>query len=129
MDWPPRIRRKRAGDAIVGLQTLTGGLFLGVFTATEAGVAGMFAALLFGTIHRLRSGATWLEIGVMLRDSIIGTLTGTASVFLLIIGVAALTRAMALSRVPNGLAMLIVDLGLIFFPGTVTWLPGASAVS
>lgn len=102
------------GLAPIALVVLTviGGLFLGIFTATEAGVAGMFAALLFGIWHKRRSGASWREIGTMLRESLIGTLTGTASVFLLILGVVVLTRAMALSQVPNGLAQLIVDLGL-----------------
>jgi C4-dicarboxylate transporter DctM subunit len=48
----------------------------------------------------------------MMRESLVGTLTGSASVFLLILGVHALTRAMALSQVPNELAQLIVDMGL-----------------
>ena len=106
-------------DSLIGLIPIAlvvvvviGGLFVGVFTATEAGVAGMIAALFFGTLHQVRSGASRREIVTMFRESIIGTLTGTASVFLLIIGVVALTRAMALSQVPNGLAQLIVDMGL-----------------
>lgn len=89
-----------------------GGLMAGIFTATEAGVFGMLAALFFGTIHQLRQGAGARGIGAMLWESMIGTLRGTASVFLLIIGVAALARAMALSQVPNALAASIVDLGL-----------------
>ncbi|MDP3895720.1 MAG: TRAP transporter large permease subunit [Mesorhizobium sp.] len=91
---------------------IIGGLFAGIFTATESGVFGMLAALLFGTAHQLRSGSSWRQIGVTLRESIGGTLTGTASIFLLIIGVVVLTRAMALSQVPNTLATLIVDMGL-----------------
>ncbi len=91
---------------------IIGGLFAGIFTATESGVFGMLAALLFGTIHQLRSGDSWRQIGATLRESIVGTLTGTASVFLLIIGVVVLTRAMALSQVPNTLATVIVDMGL-----------------
>lgn len=94
------------------VSTVIGGMFVGVFTATEAGVAGMFAALLFGVAHKRQNNASWKEIGVMLRESVVGTLTGTASIFLLIMGVVVLTRAMALSQVPNGLAQLIVDMGL-----------------
>ncbi len=97
--------------AIVVLLVI-GGLFAGVFTATESGVFGMIAALAFGTIHRLREGATLKDIWTMVKESTIGTLTGTASVFLLILGVEVLTRAMALSQVPNSLAQLIVDMGL-----------------
>lgn len=89
-----------------------GGLMAGVFTATEAGVFGMLAALFFGTIHLLRQGEGARGVWAMLWESMVGTLRGTASVFLLIIGVAALARAMALSQVPNALAASIVDLGL-----------------
>lgn len=89
-----------------------GGLFAGIFTATESGVFGMLAALIFGVAHQFRQGATLRSIWTMLRESAVGTLTGTASVFLLILGVEVLTRAMALSQVPNSLAQLIVDLGL-----------------
>lgn len=89
-----------------------GGLFAGIFTATEAGVFGMFAALILGTFHMLRAGAGWRAVFDMLRDAISGTLSGTAAIFLLIIGVAVLARAMALSQVPNFLAQEIADLGL-----------------
>jgi len=89
-----------------------GGLFAGIFTATESGVFGMLAALLMGINHMLRIGKSWREIVGMMREALVGTLTGTASVFLLIVGVHVLTRAMALSQVPNELAQLIVEMGL-----------------
>jgi C4-dicarboxylate transporter DctM subunit len=89
-----------------------GGLFAGIFTATESGVFGMLAALLMGIHHMMRAGKSWREVGGMARESLVGTLTGTASVFLLIVGVHVLTRAMALSQVPNELAQVIVDMGL-----------------
>ena len=96
--------------AIVVLVVI-GGLFAGIFTATEAGVVGMLTSLFFGTIRRLRDDGSWRDVGVMIRESIVGTLTGTASVFLLILGVVVLTRAMALSQVPNSLAQAIVEMG------------------
>lgn len=89
-----------------------GGLFAGIFTATESGVYGMFAALLFGIVHQFRTGGSWSGVRTMVQESVIGTLLGTASVFLLILGVEVLTRAMALSQVPNTLAQAIVDMGL-----------------
>jgi C4-dicarboxylate transporter, DctM subunit len=89
-----------------------GGLFAGVFTATESGVFGMLTALLFGIFHMLRSGQSLRDIATMIKESLIGTLTGSASVFLLLLGVHALTRAMALSQVPHELAELIVGMGL-----------------
>lgn len=89
-----------------------GGLFTGIFTATEAGVCGMFAALILGVFHQIRIGTTWYTIARMLREAVLGTLTGTASVFLLIVGVAVLTRTMALSQVPNFIATEVAELGL-----------------
>jgi len=96
----------------VVVMIVIGGLFAGIFTATESGVFGMIAALVMGINHMLRDGRSWRQIGGMVRESLVGTLTGTASVFLLIVGVHVLTRAMALSQVPNELAQLIVELGL-----------------
>lgn len=97
---------------MVVVAIIIGGLFAGIFTATESGVFGVIAALLFGTAHQLRRGESLSGVLRTVRESVNGTLTGTASVFLLIIGVAVLTRAMALSQVPNTLAIVIVDLGL-----------------
>ncbi|MCB1464098.1 MAG: TRAP transporter large permease [Nitratireductor sp.] len=106
--------RSLLGVIPIGIVVLIviGGLFAGVFTATEAGVYGMIAALIFGMLHQLAARTPLRTIGAMIRDSLIGTLTSTASVFLLIIGVAVLTRAMALSQVPNFIASEVVDLGL-----------------
>lgn len=121
--WAPRIDmshitwamrwRSLAGVAPVAAVVLIviGGLMAGLFTATEAGVFGMLGALLFGIINMVHAGRG-NEIWGMLKESFSGTLTGTASIFLLIIGVVVLTRAMALSQVPNALAGLIVDMGL-----------------
>lgn len=89
-----------------------GGMLAGIFTATESGVFGMLAALVMGIFHMVRGGRSWREVATMIRESLVGTLTGVASVFLLIVGVHVLTRAMALSQVPNELAQLIVDMGL-----------------
>lgn len=97
--------------AVVVLAVI-GGLFAGVFTATEAGVFGMLTALVFGVTQLLRSGAGWRGVCGMMREALEGTLTGTASVFLLIVGVAVLTRAMALSQVPNFIASGVADMGL-----------------
>lgn len=96
----------------VVVMIVIGGMFAGVFTATESGVFGMLAALIMGIYHMVRSGKPLREIVGMIRESLVGTLTGVASVFLLIVGVHVLTRAMALSQVPNELAQLIVDMGL-----------------
>lgn len=121
--WAPRIDtsgitwamrwRSLMGVLPVALVVLIviGGLMAGIFTATEAGVFGMLGALILGIINMVHAGRGGDVMG-MLKESLSGTLTGTASIFLLIIGVVVLTRAMALSQVPNALAGLIVDMGL-----------------
>ncbi|MBL4810866.1 MAG: TRAP transporter large permease subunit [Rhodobacteraceae bacterium] len=88
-----------------------GGLLGGIFTTTEAGVFGMITALILGVFHQRRGGQSWADVRRMVASSVTGALTGTASVFLLIVGVVVLTRAMALSQVPNALAQGIVDMG------------------
>ncbi|MBV7379975.1 TRAP transporter large permease [Maritimibacter dapengensis] len=111
--WPMRWRALIEGLPIaIVIIIVIGGLFAGIFTATEAGVCGMIAALILGVIHQLRLRTHVREILAMLREALIGTLTGTASVFLLIVGVAVLTRAMALSQVPNFIASGIAEMGL-----------------
>lgn len=111
--WPMRLRSlvDVVPIAIV-VGVVIGGLFTGIFTATESGVFGMLCALILGVFHMFRMGTGWREVGAMLRGSINGTLVSTASVFLLILGVEVLTRAMALSQVPNALSMMIIDMGL-----------------
>jgi tripartite ATP-independent transporter DctM subunit len=98
----------------VGIVVLVviGGMFAGIFTATESGVFGMLAALFLGIHHMLRSGRSLRDVFTMMRESLVGTLLGVASVFVLIIGVQVLTRAMALSQLPNEVVQLIVDLDL-----------------
>lgn len=89
-----------------------GGIFLGIFTATEAGVFGALAALLMGAISKYVAERSASSLWVMLRESIRITLMGTASIFLLLTGVVALTRVVALSQIANTLADAIVNLGL-----------------
>ncbi|MBF0673346.1 MAG: TRAP transporter large permease subunit [Salinibacterium sp.] len=89
-----------------------GGLFAGLFTATESAVFGMLVALIFGVAHKLRLTRSWRQVGTMLREAVLGVLTGTASIFLLLLGVEVLTRAIALSQVANVLATSVSDLGL-----------------
>lgn len=111
--WAMRFR-SLAGVLPIGvvIAIVIGGLFAGIFTATEAGVFGMLAALIFGVATQVSAGTPLRDIGGMVKESLVGTLTGTASVFLLIIGVAVLTRAMALSQVPNYIATSVAELGL-----------------
>ena len=96
--------------AILLVIVVIGGLYSGVFTATEAGAAGALVALIL---------ASWRMCGSNLatRAKAIGsTLAETArivgSIFLLIIGAAFLNRAFILSGLPVWIASYIEELGL-----------------
>jgi C4-dicarboxylate transporter DctM subunit len=97
---------------IVVVVIVVGGIFQGIFTATEAGVFGALSAFVMGAIHHLRTERSLRALLRMLRESTVVTLTSTASVFLLLTGVFALTRVVALSQIANELTGWIVDIGL-----------------
>lgn len=80
------------------------GIFLGVFTPTEAGGVG---ALLAIGIAAVRRTLTW----PILRQAITETLSGTASIFMVVIGTVLLARFMALSGVPTFLANALLVTG------------------
>ncbi len=80
------------------------GIFVGVFTPTEAGAVG---ALLAMTLAAVRGRLTWETF----KEAISYTLTGTAGIFMVVIGTVLLTRFMALSRVPDFLADYMMVLG------------------
>jgi tripartite ATP-independent transporter DctM subunit len=80
------------------------GIFLGVFTPTEAGAVGAFLALVIAAIRRT---LTW----AVFRNAVVETLSGTAGIFLVVIGTVLLTRFMALSGLPSFLAEQFIQLG------------------
>lgn len=73
------------------------GIFIGLFTPTEAGAVGAFLAILLA----LARGALSLAA---LKDAVLNTLTGTAGIFMVVIGTVLLARLMALSGVPGHIA-------------------------
>lgn len=77
-----------------------GGLFLGVFTPTEAGAAGASLAVLIGLAKRSLSWAG-------LRDLVVETLQTTAALFIIAIGANMLTRFMAISGAGKDLAAFV----------------------
>lgn len=111
--WAERFRSLLGVLPIIAIVlTVIGGMFLGIFTATEAGAFGAVAALVLGGLHVLRRERSFRALGRMVADSTVATLTGTGSIFLLLLGVFALTRVVALSQIANALAGWVVDLGL-----------------
>jgi C4-dicarboxylate transporter, DctM subunit len=80
------------------------GIFLGVFTPTEAGGVGALLAIVIATVRR---ALTW----AILRKAVLDTLTGTASIFMVVIGTVLLARFMALSGVPTFIANALLVTG------------------
>ncbi|WP_249694293.1 TRAP transporter large permease [Stappia sp. WLB 29] len=70
-----------------------GGIFTGIFTATEAGAIGAFLACIIAAARRQ------LDIRVM-RCALIDTAMGTAAIFIIVVGAALFARFIALSTVP-----------------------------
>lgn len=69
-----------------------GGLYLGVFTPTEAGAFGALGASVLGLVFLGRR-----SFGAAMRATLTSTLTSTAAIFFVIIGALYLTRLLALS--------------------------------
>jgi tripartite ATP-independent transporter DctM subunit len=108
---------------LVIVVVVLGGIYLGVFTATEAGAYGALVTLVLGlglVIARsrksLRSGAGTVPTRRVVRTYFSSTLMDTVStvsaIMLVIVGVYLLTRVMALSGLAKWVANLVIDLGL-----------------
>lgn len=80
------------------------GIFVGIFTPTEAGAVGAFLAILLAWARGALSLAA-------LKDGVLNTLTGTAGIFMVVIGTVLLARLMALSGVPAHIAGGLMVLG------------------
>ena len=109
VDEHPTLQEKmRALREIWPLPLLIGGvltgIFLGVFTPTEAGAVGAFLAMV---IAASQGRLTW----PVLKRAIVQTLSGTAGIFMVVIGTVLLTRFMALSGLPTFLANSLIAWG------------------
>ncbi|MET0735533.1 MAG: TRAP transporter large permease [Microbacterium sp.] len=131
-DAAPRGPRFSWLERFVSLRTLIpiviivivvlGGIYAGVFTATEAGAfgAGITLVLGLGTVilaaRKARRGGMEVSTGAAVRtyfgSTLIETISAVSAVFLLLVGVMLLTRVMALSGLAGWVADLVVDLGL-----------------
>jgi len=80
------------------------GIFLGMFTPTEAGAVGAALAIVLASI---RGSLTWKVI----KQSMQMTLSGSASIFMVVIGTVMLGRFMALSGVPGYISTLFLSTG------------------
>lgn len=106
------------------ITVVLGGIYLGVFTATEAGAFGAFITILLGigavTVTALRGrsrgGATAPGVGNSLRtffsSTLLETVAAVAAIFMLLVGVLLLTRVLALSGLAQQFADVIIGMGL-----------------
>jgi len=99
-----RLRKLRdTWPVLVLLVVVIGGMFSGLFTATEAGAVGAVAAILIGLQRRTLSRAG-------LWSSLRETLVTTSSLFLIAIGANLLTRFLTLSGAGDYIADAIIAL-------------------
>jgi len=87
---------------LVIIFAVIGGLFIGVFTPTEAGAVGALLAFVVAGIR----GKLNLEL---IRKSVSETLVSTAAIFVIAIGAAILTRFLALTGIPDFLSDFVLD--------------------
>lgn len=90
---------------IVLFGIVIGGIYFGVFTATEAGAIGAAGALLAGLT---RKGLTWLNFVA----SLIGAGKIIAMTFIILIGAFILNLFLSLSRLPTEFANFVVGLNV-----------------
>jgi tripartite ATP-independent transporter DctM subunit len=80
------------------------GIFIGLFTPTEAGAIGAAMALVIAQVRRT---LTW----PILWKALTLTLTGTASIFMVVIGTVLLGKFMAVSGVPGAVTAWFMGFG------------------
>ena len=80
------------------------GIFIGLFTPTEAGAVG---AIMSVALALWRRALTWK----VLCEATMNTIVGTAGIFMVVIGTVLLAKLMALSGLPNALTGAMLDLG------------------
>ncbi|MCG7601123.1 TRAP transporter large permease subunit [Halomonas sp. McH1-25] len=85
-----------------------GGIFLGIFSPTEAGAVGTSIAALIALARRTLTLAA-------IKEALISTAVSTASIFIILIGSLFFTRFLALSGVPTAFSELILSVS------TETW--------
>ncbi|UOM37254.1 TRAP transporter large permease [Acuticoccus sp. I52.16.1] len=95
---------KQTWPTLLLILTVFGGLFSGVFTATEAGAVGAMASFVVAALNRSLNGrVVW--------SAVTETTYTTASIFVITIGANLLTRFLSLSDVAGVLSEFVVSFG------------------
>jgi len=103
--WKERFIALRGvvGILIIAI-TVLGGIYVGVWTPTEAGATGSLSTLLLGVLKRR------MTVG-KLSESLTEAARSTAALFVIIIGSMIFVAFMAVSRIPDNLVTFIVSSG------------------
>ncbi len=113
MPWPERMKALAAvWPVLLIFVTVIGGIYSGIFTPTEGAAVGAVAT---GVLAWLRGGLNRRR----LQEAFESTASGTAMVFMIVLGAAAYNTFLALSQLPQELALWVGDQG--FSPFTVLW--------
>ncbi|QCU79584.1 TRAP transporter large permease subunit (plasmid) [Citricoccus sp. SGAir0253] len=113
VSWSEKFKAlSRAIPLAVVAVIVIGGIASGVFTPTESAAVGAIVAIVLGWATRPGEPRTWRSFYRYCIDVVGVSAISTAGIFLLLIGVHALTRVVTLSRLANGLTDQIVGLGL-----------------
>lgn len=102
-DWRARFRAlSRIGGVVLLFILIMGGIFIGVFTPSEAGAVGAAGALLFATA---RGKITWS----VLLSSLIEAVRITAIIFIVLFGSLVLNQFVNVAGLPRAMASMILD--------------------
>ena len=99
--WKERLKSiAQLGETIAVFVLVIGGLFMGLFTPTEAAAVGVFGVLLVSMIRRQ---LTWQRF----MDALYGTLGTSCMVMMLIAGAMIFGKFLAVTRIPFNIASWI----------------------
>lgn len=111
LPWPERLKALAAVWPVITIfAVVVGGIYGGVFTPTEGAAIGAMGT---GILAWANGGLSWGK----LKSSIELTATGSAMVFMIVLGAAAYNTFLALSQLPQEMAMWVGGLG--FGPYTI----------
>ena len=104
--WDQKFRALRGAAPIVLLMIgVMGGLFLGLFTPTEAGAAGAFLSFLLAALRR---AVTW----DVFKKTVVETVVTSTAIFIIAVGASMLARFIALSGVGTFLGDMMIAAAL-----------------
>jgi tripartite ATP-independent transporter DctM subunit len=104
--WPERLKALlEVWPVVLIFVAVVGGIYGGIFTPTEGAAVGAVGT---GLLAWRRGGLTRNS----LREAIEATASGTAMVFMIVLGAAAYNTFLALSQLPQEMALWVGELGL-----------------